>query len=394
MPRPLYTVKGDVRALPDGHAGLWYDKFCDAWVVKNRCWSMMAEPKGPNPKLVWIQTVARPVGQRDLLAEATHRQVLLASARGGRFAAFATESRFVTGTGRNHPVDNGFAWHPTLGTPYLPGSSIKGMIRCWAEDAGESPARITAAFGAGHPDAADDEPGLREDDETRHGAGRVVVLDAIPVTPPRLEADILTPHYAGWTPADPPADWRSPVPVPFLVTARDSPFLFAIVPASASAGAGEPDAHADLVEDAWRWLTAALTEQGAGAKTAVGYGRFARADRTTAQLKHDVDQRRADARRAADLATPEGRWRVTLEGKVESAVAEAVRVQLKQGALLEPADRRHFARAVLAGAFASAWRVGKPATPGLRPGVMPGGDKHKDLHRLLVEAAESSEDKP
>jgi CRISPR-associated protein Cmr6 len=393
MPRPLYTMTCDVSALPDGHAGLWYDKFCDAWVVKNRCWSMTAEPRGPNPKLAWIQTVAHPVGQRDLLVEATRRQVLLASAYGGRFGAFATEGRFVTGTGRSHPVENGFAWHPTLGTPYLPGSSIKGMIRRWAEDAGESPARITAAFGAGHPDAADDEPGLREDDVTGRGAGRIVVLDAIPVTPPRLEADVLTPHHAPWTPADPPADWRSPVPVPFLVTARDSHFLFAIVRASAGA-AGETDAHANLVEDVWRWLTAALTEQGAGAKTAVGYGRFARADRTTEQLKQDLDKRRADARRAADMATPEGRWRVKLEGKAESAVAEAVRVQLKEGALREPSDRRHFARAVLASAFASAWRIGKPATLGLRPGVMPGGDKLKDLHRLLVAAAESSEDKP
>src|ERR1035441_6966625 len=71
-------------------------------------------------------------------------------------------------TGRSHPVENGFVWHPTLGVPYLPGSSIKGLI--------------------GQPD--------RENvlgSKTR--VGRVICLDAVPTCPVRLEADVMTPHY-------------------------------------------------------------------------------------------------------------------------------------------------------------------------------------------------------
>ena len=64
------------------------------------------------------------------------------------FGVFTTDGRFVTGTGRSHSVENGFAWHPTLGTPYLSGSSVKGMIRARAQEAGASPARVAAAFGA------------------------------------------------------------------------------------------------------------------------------------------------------------------------------------------------------------------------------------------------------
>lgn len=37
----------------------------------------------------------------------------------------------MTGLGRQHPLENGFTWHPTLGVPYIPGSSLKGLLRAW-----------------------------------------------------------------------------------------------------------------------------------------------------------------------------------------------------------------------------------------------------------------------
>jgi CRISPR-associated protein Cmr6 len=223
----------------------------------------------------------------------------------------------------------------------------------------------------------------------------VIVLDAIPVTPPRLEADVLTPHYAAWTPREPPGDWRSPVPVPFLVTAAGADFLFAIVPAGprGDIASAEGDTTA-LVDDVWRWLALALVERGAGAKTAVGYGRFATADAETQRLREQVARRRGEARRAADLQTPEGRWRVALEGKTEPDVVRFVREQIKERKLTDPAERQMLARAVLGGPFAHAWRTGKPATAGLRGGVIPGSDKLKELYRLVVEAADNSEPKP
>jgi hypothetical protein len=49
---------------------------------------------------------------------------------------------------------------------------------------------------------------------------------------------------------------------------------------------------------------------------------------------------------------------------------------------------------VLEGPFASTWRAGKPATQGFRKGTLPGGDKLKELHRLLAAAAGISDATP
>jgi CRISPR-associated protein Cmr6 len=381
MPRPLYATSGAAYTPRDSHAGLWYDKFCDTWIVNRDRWSMATDARGANPKHAWIQRVAGEVGRADLLTEAAHRQVLLASARGGRFGVFTTEGRFVTGTGRSHPVENGFVWHATLGTPYLPGSSIKGMIRAWAEETGKSPERIAAAFGPDRRGDPSDPLVANDDDPLPRGAGRVIVFDAVPVKPPRVEADVLTPHYANWSADDPPGDWRSPVPIPFLVTAVGTEFLFTIAGAHRRTDAAGGDGDDALVHDVWDWLAGALGEHGAGAKTAVGYGRFATADATTQALRQRVAARAAEAQRAVDLATPEGRWRIKLDGKNESDVVELVRRNLKENQLTAALDRRAFADVVLAGPFASHWRRGNA-----RPGVRTGGKKLKELYQLLVAA--------
>ncbi|MDE0225842.1 MAG: RAMP superfamily CRISPR-associated protein, partial [Gammaproteobacteria bacterium] len=85
-----------------------------------------------NPKMRWINDVTgHPVGSSDEIEEYSLRVVRLAEKRNGRWFVFSTSWRFVTGLGRSHPVENGFAWHSTLGTPYLPGSSIKGLVHAW-----------------------------------------------------------------------------------------------------------------------------------------------------------------------------------------------------------------------------------------------------------------------
>lgn len=389
MPRPLYATPGAAYVPRDSHTGLWYDKFCDTWIVNGGRWSMATDARGANPKHTWIQRVAGEVGRSDLLAEAADRQILLASARRGRFGVFTTEGRFVTGTGRSHPVENGFVWHPTLGTPYLPGSSIKGMIRAWAEKTGKPPERIAAAFGPDRRGDPSDPLVADDDDQPLGGAGRVIVFDAIPAKAPRVEADVLTPHYANWSADDPPGDWRSPVPIPFLVTAAGTEFLFTIAGAHRSTDAAGGDGDDALVRDVWDWLAGALGEHGAGAKTAVGYGRFAAADATTRGLQQRVEARAAEARRAVDLATPAGRWRIELDGKSESDVVELVRRNLKENQLAAALDRRVFADVVLAGPFASHWRRGDA-----RPGVKTGGKKLRELYGLLIAAVNPMETKP
>lgn len=248
MPLPLYRTISEPKCV-EGNAGLWYDKFCDMW---NDDFNSL----GDNGKKEWIRTVVRNVGDEALLREIKERVISLISNSGGKAMLFRTTAPFVTGLGRSHPVENGFAWHHTLGVPYLPGSSVKGIVRGWARlwrnlDNGE----IRRIFG---PDGAG-------------SVGSVIFLDALPVRPVELKAEIMTPHYGPYYRGDKPpegwpADWHSPVPIPFLAVAEGQEFLFGVIP--------RKEATQDC-EKVIGWLKEALQEIGAGAKTAVGYGRFA-----------------------------------------------------------------------------------------------------------------------
>ncbi len=361
MACPLYETDGHPRAqrARDGHAGLWFDKFCDGWRVDGGVWTLKSDDD--NPKLAWIESLTKdPIGTPNQIAECALRLMRLTERRGGRAAVFTTEYRFVTGLGRSHPVENGFAWHPTLGAPYLPGSSVKGLVRAWAESDGVEDATIARLLGCPQQ------------------AGRLCFLDAAPVGPVRLEADVMTPHYAGWTAVKPPGDWRSPTPIPFLVTAEGARFLFGIVPCRAVED-GDLDA-------AWAWLREALAWAGAGAKTAVGYGRFRHDEAATTdwteRLRCEDRRREAERERREAMRTPEGRWRLKLKERLEAEILELVRVHLEKDPLPDSGERMALAQAVVSTGLVAYWRRGKTQDPGT--GV--GKKKLKERVRLLDNA--------
>lgn len=75
----------------------------------------------------------------DLLNNLRARQSYLASSPGsGKAVAFDREvfsqAPFVTGMGLEHPLENGFSFLHPYGLPYLPGSSVKGVVRRAAEE--------------------------------------------------------------------------------------------------------------------------------------------------------------------------------------------------------------------------------------------------------------------
>jgi CRISPR-associated protein Cmr6 len=292
MSRPLYHT--EVIPKNEGNSGLWYDKFCDKW---QNDWSGLGE----DGKKAWISTVTnRPCGNTTQLEQATHRMTKLLEHHQQAPLFYRLESDFVTGLGREHPVENGFAWHQTLGTPYLPGSSVKGLVRAWAERWAEpkSPIEdIRRIFGP----SADD---LREHKDLKANVGSVVFLDAVPTTAVQLKADVMTPHYGPYYQDDsgntPPADWHSPVPVPFLVVEKDQTFLFGIMP--------RRSANTEDCERVKEWLDKALEWLGAGAKTAVGYGHFApdeemlqKVQRERKKQIREQQERKAEARRQTEL---------------------------------------------------------------------------------------------
>lgn len=286
-----------------GNAGLWYDKFCNRWHIESpTLWTLTndadhGEPDAVNPKLDWIETLTasgRKIGDAQLIAVAVERQEGLILARSGVARYRKTLERFVTGLGREHPVENGFAWHQTLGTPYLPGSSVKGLVRAWADswlDAEDDD--IRRIFGP--------PPAVQDAD---HGVGSVVFLDALPLDRMLLEPEVMTPHYDPYYQhGDIPGDWHSPIPIPFLAVARGQWFLFGLLPR-------QPGSEQDCKDCAQVavWLDGALGELGAGAKTAVGFGRFGGdkgAEAGFEQRRQGVAARRAAAEAAAAAARAE-----------------------------------------------------------------------------------------
>jgi len=362
MVLPLYRIdEGRRPRLGNrGNTGLWYDKFCDAW---NQGWSMAAEKGSQSPKSgknEWIEKATRSTaGDGDLLGEHTARVARLVAARGGRFGVFEAASRFVTGLGRSHPVENGFAWHHTLGTPYLPGSSIKGLVRSWVREwTDEPPEDVDRIFGKGG------------------SVGAVCFLDAIPTRSPRLEEDVITPHYAGWDEGEPPGDWRSPVPIPFLVTAAGAKLLFAVLP---RAGAAPED-----LERVWTWIEEALDWAGAGAKTAVGYGRFTLDSGATGRLDEKLKAT------PPEPARPLSRWEREIRGKTEQQVLDLVRIHLEKGNIDDPEERRDFLHSVMSTGWVEQWKRGKKADPATSMGAK----KLKERAKLVKRALGKLEDEP
>ena len=336
--RPLYkSITKEHKVRPcKGHAGLWFDKFCNTWEIENSARTTSGKTKVN--KLDWIKTLTSrdeggKVGIRERIKEFSERAAGLVESRRGKNYIFTAESRFVTGLGRSHPVENGFAWHPTLGTPYLSGSSIKGLTRAWAElELGDKKhPDITCFFGDGE------------------SSGCICFLDAIPVEPVCLEVDVMTPHYAGWTENDPPGDWRSPTPIHFLVTAAGTKFLFGILPLR-----GAADSQLNTVS---RWLCSALQWPGAGAKTSVGYGRFCKDEEETCKL---IERIREEQKRQADMSSPEGRWRLSIEKLSEAELLDLVRINLDKDRLEDPVELLAFTRVMFSvrGEWIKRWRRG------------------------------------
>lgn len=73
---------------------------------------------------------------RDLTDAVRQRQVRLARTVASSILHLPARSTspFVTGTGIEHPLENGFAFLNPYGLPYLSGSSIKGVVRRAAEE--------------------------------------------------------------------------------------------------------------------------------------------------------------------------------------------------------------------------------------------------------------------
>jgi CRISPR-associated protein Cmr6 len=221
--------------------------------------------------------------------------------------------RMIVGLGNESVYDTSMTLHHVYGIPYIPASAVKGVVRSWI---------ITERFGRDEKDAIKDNgfcdvfgcPKEIEGINSHYNEdrqGKVWFFDAFPLSEPKIEVDIMNPHYgdyyaekkANGNPV-PPADYLKPNPITFLTVGekdkegnplqfqfhmgikekdneaigagsrllKDSNKLPIKVRKSGTNELVEASANTRLLNITEAWLIKALEEHGIGAKTAVGYG--------------------------------------------------------------------------------------------------------------------------
>ncbi|MDP8161605.1 type III-B CRISPR module RAMP protein Cmr6 [Pasteurella skyensis] len=253
----------------NGNNGLLFNKFFEQYDTN---WSIYREDKKTKQKCGkqhFLQNFSGKCGYSEQLEGFNVRQLQLIAQNKGSHRVYEIDGHFVTGMGNEHPVENGFLWHYTLGVPYLSGSQVKGLVRSLIEQYYQKNDKADVLlkwFGS-----EDKDPKKQKRDNQ---AGELIFFDAIPTEQPTLSVDIMTPHMGDWyakggdisnvtRDSDKiPADWHDPNPIPFLAV-KEAKFLFTI--------SKRPKSDIDI-EDVFKCLDQALMCCGAGAKTQTGYG--------------------------------------------------------------------------------------------------------------------------
>jgi CRISPR-associated protein Cmr6 len=196
---------------------------------------------------------------------------------------FHPDWRLVVGIGNESVYEISMTLHPIYGIPYIPGQAVKGVTRSWV---------IAEAFGNNEKEALKDELfcnifGSPKESALGEYQGSVIFFDAFPIGKITLELDIMNPHYGDYYQGKtPPADYLKPNPIPFLTVGKDTEFKFFIgmkkivdeTKILNNVKSSPILKMAVLSQDSWLLKIAltltkrALSDNGIGAKTAVGYG--------------------------------------------------------------------------------------------------------------------------
>ncbi len=254
------SLQGLEKALSTTHPGLWLDKF-----IKT------TDKEDTEAKTALVEQAAEIAEPRAYGAFfERYRQSLIRAPSPVYAAEGEALGRFVVGLGATSVLETSITLHRTYGVPYIPGSALKGLASSYAATLLVDEKKWSRKFDGGKTKRGDYQKALFGDTEQ---SGLIVFYDALPLPGKyRLDKDVVTVHHPEYYQGkgNPPADWDSPTPIPFI-TARGR-FLFAL--------GLNPVTKEDLPE-ALKWLglaaellRLALREEGVGAKTTIGYGRF------------------------------------------------------------------------------------------------------------------------
>lgn len=190
----------------------------------------------------------------ELYPKAFNRWFDLTAADTHRFSqtVMTLDNRLLIGLTGNAALETGCSLSRNYGMPYIPASSVKGVVRAWAKQyLPESAETIEQLFGT------------YDSDQPNRVSGTVTFHDAwwIPQGGSKpFVLDVVTTHHQAYYNGgqDEPTDKDSPIPNHQL--AVHGSFLFVIE--------GAPE-HVELCQ---KMLAQALQNNGIGAKTAAGYG--------------------------------------------------------------------------------------------------------------------------
>lgn len=180
-----------------------------------------------------------------------------------------TSSPFITGLGSGHPTETGMILDRNLGVPYIPSSSIKGVLRL----------AYAVNIADGRSDVPDSEleKYFGSTDTNKSRRGQLMFLDAYPRENVELKVDIMNPHFGKYYDGTnkQPVETESPVPIKFLTVKQGTEFVFncAYLPLD------EKDRSDEKVkDDVEKMFATAFSKLGFGGKTSIGYGRFERVE--------------------------------------------------------------------------------------------------------------------
>lgn len=252
------SANGGGREAGNIHPGLFMDKLIDVVSDEQQKKELLLEVS--EELGAWKEREAS-------LNEALYRRRALVEALGGLAWEAQSVGPVALHLARSGLIENGgLAHHRLRAFPVLPGPGLKGLARRAALAAGAAERDVDRILGRGPsaPLVAPAAPGARAPSST---GGAVAFLDALPSEWPYVEVDVTTSHHKLYYEGEgAPGDWEDPSPAYFLSIAPGSKFSFGVVP-SGRCEAGD-------LEAASAWLNAGMRDLGAGAKTAVSYGRF------------------------------------------------------------------------------------------------------------------------
>lgn len=177
-----------------------------------------------------------------------------------------TDSPFISGLGSGHPTETGMILDRNIGVPYIPASSIKGVMRiAYALNISNGRSNVPSS-------ELDQLFGTEDDKAEKKYRGQLIFLDAYPEENVKIDLDIMNPHYGEYYLGKNkhPVETENPVPIKFMTLSKGVKFTFRCLykPLSDTRQLENIDS---IIESMFK---TAFETIGFGSKTAIGYGHF------------------------------------------------------------------------------------------------------------------------